>query len=96
MSIKINYKKNPNNTSQRNLILFSNEKFDLKPLKKHMSGSDYNLLSDLIKIFFPHLIDINFTRSFIEISWFEPIFITWPLALLFLVNFSKALTVSET
>ena len=49
MSIQINYKKNPKNTSQRNLILFSNEKFDLKPLKKHMSGSDYNLLSDLIK-----------------------------------------------
>ncbi len=49
MSIQINYKINPKNISQRNLILFSNEKFDLKPLKKHMSSSDYNFVSDLIK-----------------------------------------------
>ena len=49
MSIQINYKKNPKNVSQNNLILFSNEKFDLKPLKKYMSNSDYKFISDLIK-----------------------------------------------
>ena len=49
MSIKINYSKKIGINSSSNLVLFSNEKFDIVGLKKYLSGSEHNYISDLLK-----------------------------------------------
>tara|TARA_Y200000002_G_scaffold381553_1_gene395901 strand:- start:715 stop:2172 length:1458 start_codon:yes stop_codon:yes gene_type:complete len=49
MSIKINYSKNNNNKSSSNLVLFSNDKFDLNNLKKYLLESEFSYISDLLK-----------------------------------------------
>ena len=49
MSIKINYKKNLLNKKLANLVLFSDEKFNLSSLKKHVKSSEYSFISDLLK-----------------------------------------------
>ena len=49
MSIKINYSKKIGTNSSSNLVLFSNEKFDVVGLKKYLSGSELNYISDLLK-----------------------------------------------
>ena len=49
MSVEINYK---NNSSKRNLsnnVLFVDEKFSIKNLKKHISNNEYLFVSDLLK-----------------------------------------------
>ena len=49
MSIKINYSKNFENKTSSNLVLFSNEKFNLNNIKKHLSDSDFSYINDLLK-----------------------------------------------
>ena len=49
MSIEINYKKNETNKTSANLILFVDEKFNIKGLKKHMSNNEFSYISDLLK-----------------------------------------------
>ena len=50
MSIKINYYKNTYNKNSHNLVLFSNDKFNLTNLKKYLINSEYSYISDLLKI----------------------------------------------
>ncbi len=49
MSIKTNYTNKTVNKLSSNLILFSNEKFELKKLKKNLSNSELSYISDLLK-----------------------------------------------
>jgi len=49
MSIKIDYKKNLSNKKLANLVLFSDEKYNLSSLKKHVKSSEYSFISDLLK-----------------------------------------------
>ena len=49
MSVKIIYKNNISNKNACNLVLFVDEKFNISTLKKHISSSDYTVISDLIK-----------------------------------------------
>ena len=49
MSIKITYSKKTSANSSANLVLFTNEKFDLVRLKKYLSGSEIAYISDLLK-----------------------------------------------
>ena len=49
MSIKINYSKIIKGKILSNLVLFSNEKFNLSTLKSHLSNSEFSYISDLLK-----------------------------------------------
>ncbi len=49
MTVKINYKNKALNNTLRNLILFTDEKFNIIGLKKHISNSEYSYISDLIQ-----------------------------------------------
>ena len=49
MSIKINYLKTTNNKPSANLVLFSNEKFNINGLKKYLSDSEFSYINDLLK-----------------------------------------------
>ena len=49
MSVTINYKGNSSKKKSSNLILFSDEKFTISSLKKHISKNEYLYISDLIK-----------------------------------------------
>ena len=49
MSVQIYYKKRVSKKNKPNLVLFVNEKFNISSLKKHIPGSDYNFILDLIK-----------------------------------------------
>ena len=49
MSLTINYKNSSSKTNSFNLIMFSDENFNISPLKKHISSSEYNFIKDLIK-----------------------------------------------
>ena len=49
MSIKINYSKKIIGKSSSNLILFADEKFNIKSLKKYLSNSEFSYISDLLK-----------------------------------------------
>ena len=44
MTIKINYKK-INSKPSANLVLFSDDKFDLNNLKKYLSNSNFHILT---------------------------------------------------
>ena len=48
MNIKVNFKKQVLGKSNANLILFADEKFNIKSLKNHISGSEYSYISDLL------------------------------------------------
>ncbi len=48
MNIDVNFKKQTIAKSNVNLILFTDEKFNINGLKKHISNSEYSYLSDLI------------------------------------------------
>ena len=50
MSIKINYIKKTIGKYSGNLALFSDEKFNINNLKKHLSNSEFSYISDLLKI----------------------------------------------
>ena len=49
MSIQINYKNNSSKKSSNNLILFTDEKFNIYPLKKYISISEFSYIKELIK-----------------------------------------------
>ena len=49
MSIKINYLKKTSNKTSSNLVLFSDEKFNISSLKRYLSGSEFSYIYDLLK-----------------------------------------------
>ena len=49
MSVKINYTNKKISKLSSDLVLFSNEKFELKKLKKNFSNSELSYISDLLK-----------------------------------------------
>jgi len=49
MSVKINYTDNKINQNSSNLILFTNEKFEVKHLRKFLSKNDFSYVNDLLK-----------------------------------------------
>ena len=49
MSIKINYPNKVNNTSIANLVLFTDEKFNISNLKKYISNTEFSYIKDLLK-----------------------------------------------
>ena len=49
MSITINFKNNNTKKNSANLVLFTDEKFNVGSLKKYMSGSEFSYISDLLK-----------------------------------------------
>ena len=49
MSININYSNKALNKTSANVILFSNEKFNIANLKKFLSVNEYSYISDLLK-----------------------------------------------
>jgi len=49
MSIQINYKNNSLKNPSANLVLFTDEKFNISNLKKYTSNSEFSYISDLLK-----------------------------------------------
>ena len=49
MSVKINYPKKTTSLSSGNLVLFADEKFSIKNIKKHLSSSEFSYINDLLK-----------------------------------------------
>ena len=49
MSIKINYKNSNSKKLSSNLVLFTNDKFNINTLKKYISTSEFSYISDLLK-----------------------------------------------
>ena len=49
MTVKINYINKKTNQVSTNIILFVNEKFDIKNLKKYISSSEFSYIYDLLK-----------------------------------------------
>ena len=49
MSIQINYKNSNSKKPSTNLILFVEENFNINGLKKHISGTEFSYISDLLK-----------------------------------------------
>ena len=49
MSIQINYENNNVKKVQNNLVLFTNEKFDISPLRGHLSKNEFSHINDLLK-----------------------------------------------
>jgi leucyl aminopeptidase len=49
MSVQIIYKNRSSKRKNYNLVLFVDEKFNISSLKKHVSGTEFSLLSDLLK-----------------------------------------------
>ena len=49
MPIKINYKNNSFKRSSNNLVLFTDEKFSLSPLRKYISSFEFSYINDLLK-----------------------------------------------
>ena len=49
MAIKINYVNKTSEKSLGNLVLFSNEKFNINGLKKYLTNSEFSYISDLLK-----------------------------------------------
>jgi leucyl aminopeptidase len=72
MSVIINYKTNLAKKNLSNLVLFTDEKFNINSLKKHISSNEYSFISDLIKSKDPKKkiisFDINSKRKIILVS----------------------------
>ena len=49
MSIKITYSNKANNKSSGNLVLFTDEKFNISHLKKYTSNTEFSYIKDLLK-----------------------------------------------
>ena len=49
MSIQINYKNNSLKKPSANLVLFTDEKFHINGLKKHLSSLELSYIGDLLK-----------------------------------------------
>ena len=50
MSIAINYKNILMKKNSSNLVLFVDEKFNILSLKKHILGTEYSFISDLLRV----------------------------------------------
>ena len=49
MSVQINYKNSSVRNNLTNHVIFSDEKYSISNLKKHVSKTEYALVSELIK-----------------------------------------------
>jgi leucyl aminopeptidase len=49
MSIQINYSKKNAGKSSSNVVLFTDEKFSISSIKKHLSNSEFSYINDLLK-----------------------------------------------
>ena len=49
MTVKINYIKKITNKFSANVVFFTNEKFSINHLKKHITSSEFNYINDLLK-----------------------------------------------
>ncbi len=49
MSVKINYIKKSNSKITHNVVLFVDEKFNTKSIKRHLSNSEFSYINDLLK-----------------------------------------------
>ena len=49
MSVQINYKSSSVKKNSSNLVIFSDENYSISNLKKHVSKTEYALVSELIK-----------------------------------------------
>ena len=49
MAVKISYSKNKVSKSSSNIVLFSNDKFNISELKKYLSSSEFSYINDLLK-----------------------------------------------
>ena len=49
MSININYSSKKSDINSGNLVLFSDDKFNINSLKKHISNSEFSYINDLLK-----------------------------------------------
>ena len=49
MSIKINYSNKASSKSLANLVLFTDEKFNISNLNKYISNSEFSYIKDLLK-----------------------------------------------
>ena len=49
MTIKIKFSKNISNKNNKNIVLFSNDKFNIDGLKKYLSNSEFSYIHDLLK-----------------------------------------------
>ena len=49
MSIKINYLNKESSKSLANLVLFTDEKFNISNLKKYTSNTEFSYIKDLLK-----------------------------------------------
>ena len=49
MSIKINYIKKKISKSASNIVLFTNDKFNISAIKKSLSSSEFSYINDLLK-----------------------------------------------
>ena len=49
MTIKINYKNSSFKKTTANLVLFTDEKFNISNLKNYISNSEFSYISDLLK-----------------------------------------------
>ena len=50
MSIKINYKNTKSEKQLNNQVLFTDEKFNINPLRKYITPSEFSYVKDLLKI----------------------------------------------
>ena len=49
MTVKINFKNHISNKNSANIVLFTDERFSVKPLKKYISNFEFSYVSDLLK-----------------------------------------------
>ena len=49
MSIQINHLKKKISFSEKNIVLFSNDKFQISNLKNHLSNSEFQYINDILK-----------------------------------------------
>jgi leucyl aminopeptidase len=70
MSIQINYKNSNQKKPAANLVLFSDEKFNISSLKKHISTVEFSYISDLLKTS-----DLKKNLLFFEINSKKTIFL---------------------
>ena len=49
MSMKINYQNKSNGKISSNHVLFTDDKFNINSLKKHLSESEFTYINDLLK-----------------------------------------------
>ena len=49
ITVQINYKSTTSNKVSSNLVLFVDEKYNIKGLKKYISNTEFSYISDLLK-----------------------------------------------